>query len=83
MARLPRTRPTWAGSASGALGCYLSEHGRLTPGEGGTAGFLARQRGAGGRGGDVRVKVGTEGGEVTSVAITGSAILVAEGTFVL
>ena len=71
------------GSASGALGCYLRAHGRLTPDEGGAARFLARQGYAGGRGGDVRVAVGSEDGEVVSVAVTGSALLVAEGAVVL
>jgi PhzF family phenazine biosynthesis protein len=70
------------GSASGALGCFLVRHGVLPPAPGGTATFTARQGFAGGRGGSVHVSVETdERGEIRSVAVTGSALLVAEGEF--
>ncbi len=64
------------GSASGALGAYLRTHGRLTPIEDGLARFVARQGFAGGRGGVVQIAVGP-----ATIAVTGSAVLVAEGTF--
>lgn len=66
------------GSASGALGAFLWAHGRLEAAKGadGLARFVARQGFAGGRGGRVRVAVGHN-----AVAVSGSAVLVAEGTF--
>jgi PhzF family phenazine biosynthesis protein len=66
------------GSASGALGAYLWAHGRLDAAVSadGLTRFLARQGFAGGRGGVVRIAVGPE-----TVAVSGSAVLVAEGTF--
>jgi PhzF family phenazine biosynthesis protein len=66
------------GSASGALGAYLGSHGRLdtTRQADGLARFVARQGFAGGRGGVVRVAVGPG-----TVAVSGSAVLVAGGTF--
>jgi phenazine biosynthesis protein PhzF family len=69
------------GSASGGLGAYLWAAGRL-PAEGGGV-FTARQGFAGGRGGTVHVRVKAADGAVTSVAVTGRAVLVAEGAFTL
>ena len=69
------------GSASGALGGYLAQHGALTPDPSGTARFTARQGFAGGRGGSVGVEICLIDAQVTSVSITGSAVLVAEGAF--
>ncbi len=76
------------GSASGALGCYLAAHGMLDAAEcaresGGTvARFSVLQGFAGGRGGMVQVAVErSTGGAITGVAVSGSAMLVAEGAF--
>ena len=66
------------GSASGALGAYLWAHGQLAAigGENGLVRFVARQGFAGGRGGVVRIAVGP-----ATIAVTGAAVLVAEGAF--
>ncbi len=66
------------GSACGALGAYLLAYGRLDPagGEEGLVRFTARQGFAGGRGGAVQIAVGP-----AAIAVTGTAVLVAEGTF--
>lgn len=73
------------GSASGALGGYLAAHRRLPGPDGdGLARFVAQQGFAGGRGGTVRVAVGRAAANATSVdtvAVSGSAVLVAEGAF--
>lgn len=69
------------GSASGALGGYLAEQGMLMPDALEIARFTARQGFAGGRGGSVKVEIGLANGQITSVSITGSAVLVAEGAF--
>ena len=74
------------GSASGALGGYLARHGRLrfTPSleEGReVARFVAQQGFAGGRGGAARIEIGRRAGKAAHIAVTGSAVLVAEGTF--
>jgi PhzF family phenazine biosynthesis protein len=73
------------GSASGALGAYLVEHAARTPGTDGFVRFVARQglTAPAGRGGSVAVEIGTNAGKVVSVAVSGSALVVAEGAFTL
>ena len=71
------------GSASGALGCLLARQGTISVDADGVIRFVAWQGYAGGRGGNVRIAVTVRDGDVSSVAITGSAVSVAEGTFTL
>lgn len=68
------------GSASGALGWYLYEHGLLLPDET----LVAHQGNMKGRNGIVRI-VARNGGDagVSAVEVCGTAVLVAEGSFLL
>lgn len=72
------------GSAAGALGGYLAQHGIL-PLEPGTEGrFMIRQGFGGGRGGTVAVRVGrSSDGSISPVTIQGKAIILSEGVFTL
>jgi PhzF family phenazine biosynthesis protein len=68
------------GSASGALGCYLAQHGVLPVREDSAAGFTVRQGFAGGRGGIAQVSVNLTEGQFRA-HVTGTAVLVSEGVF--
>jgi len=72
------------GSASGALGGYLAEAGILAVSPGDSAAFTTRQGFAGGRGGTARVTVTRKpDGAYDSIAVTGNALILAEGAFTL
>lgn len=71
------------GSASGALGCFLFQHGKLEPDHTGAARLLVQQGFAMGRGGTLGVVVQVRDNEIASVCISGTATLLAEGTFTL
>ena len=68
------------GTASGALGAYLAKQGRLTADAEGTARFRTEQGYVMGRPGNVDVEIRTAAGEVTSVSVSGTAVLVGQGT---
>ena len=68
------------GTASGALGAYLVRHGRLTADADGTAQFRTEQGYVMGRPGNVDVQIRMASGEVTGVAVSGTAVLVGQGT---
>lgn len=83
LAGLPEDPVT--GSASGALGGYLAEHGVLAvaPGGGG-ARFRTQQGFAGGRGGSAQVAVSREtDGSYSRIAVSGRALVLAQGAFTL
>ena len=67
------------GTASAAAGAYLALHGPLRPGVGGVLSFRTEQGHAMGRPGGAKVRLETDGGKVTRVQISGSAVLVGEG----
>jgi trans-2,3-dihydro-3-hydroxyanthranilate isomerase len=69
------------GSASGALGCYLAEHGVVEPGDG-VVEITAQQGSVEGRHGTAQIAVRRENG-VWRTNVMGTAVLVAEGTFTL
>lgn len=72
------------GSASGALGGYLAQHGVLPLVPGAETGFTVWQGFGGGRGGSVVVRVGREAdGTIAPVTIEGRAIILSEGAFTL
>jgi PhzF family phenazine biosynthesis protein len=72
------------GSASGALGGYLVQHGVLPATAGTERSFGIQQGFAGGRGGNVAVRVGRdEDGTISPVTIQGRAIILSEGVFTL
>jgi PhzF family phenazine biosynthesis protein len=66
------------GSASGSLGCYLAEQGLLSEG----AEAIAQQGFAGNRGGTAHIRV-TRGADGWRPEVSGTAVLLAEGTFTL
>ncbi len=68
------------GTASGAVGAYLARLGRLTADAGGLAQFRTEQGYVMGRPGNVDVQISTAAGEVTGVAVSGTAVLVGQGT---
>lgn len=67
------------GTASAAVGAYLARHGQLTPDADGVLSFRTEQGHAMGRPGSVTVHIGTSSGEITSVQISGMAVLVGQG----
>lgn len=67
------------GSASGAVGCYLAEHGIIAT----DTEIEAKQGFAGGRGGTARISVRRETAGSLGASVTGTAVLMAEGTFTL
>lgn len=68
------------GTASGALGAYLARLGRLTADAEGLAQFRTEQGYVMGRPGNVNVQIGTAVGEVKGVSVSGTAVLVGQGT---
>ena len=68
------------GTASGAVGAYLAQHGQLSPDAGGVLTFHTEQGQDMGRPGAVRVRLETTGKAVTRVQVSGFAVVVAEGT---
>ena len=68
------------GTASGALGAYLAKQGRLSADTEGAARFRTEQGYVMGRPGNVDVQIRTTAGEVTGVSVSGTAILVGQGT---
>jgi len=67
------------GTASAAVGAYLAHHGRLAPDADGVLSFRTEQGYALGRPGSARVRLETDGSQVTRVQISGVATLVGEG----
>ncbi len=67
------------GTASAAAGAYLALHGPLLPDAQGVLSFRTEQGHAMGRPGSAAVRLETDGGKVTRVQISGSAVLVGEG----
>lgn len=68
------------GTASGAVGAYLARLGRLTANSEGLARFRTEQGYVMGRPGNVDVQIGTAAGEVSGVSVSGTAVLVGQGT---
>ena len=68
------------GTASGALGAYLAKQGRLTADAEGTARFRTEQGSVMGRPGTVDVQIDTAAGAVTGVSVSGTAVIVGQGT---
>lgn len=69
------------GSASGPLGCYLVEHGLVTPAAAGR--ILSLQGVAMGRPSRIHIAIEGRPGAITSVKIGGEAVLVARGELVV
>jgi trans-2,3-dihydro-3-hydroxyanthranilate isomerase len=65
------------GGASGPLGCYLVEHGRVASGQAGA--MLSRQGVKMGRPSDIHISIGVERGKIVSVRVGGEAVLAGEG----
>lgn len=68
------------GTASGAVGAYLARQGRLTADAEGMARFRTEQGFVMGRPGNVEVQIGMAAGEVVEVLVSGTAVLVGQGT---
>jgi len=68
------------GTASGAVGAHLTRLGRLTADAEGIAAFRTEQGYVMGRPGNVDVQISTAAGKVTGVAVSGTAVLVGQGT---
>ncbi|MGI4789067.1 MAG: PhzF family phenazine biosynthesis protein [Janthinobacterium lividum] len=67
------------GTASGAVGAYLARHNCLTPSNDGVLSFRTEQGYDMGRPGNAEVCIRSLEGEVTSVEVSGYAVVVAEG----
>ena len=68
------------GTASSAVGAYLARLGRLTAEAEGIARFRTEQGYVMGRPGNVDVQISTAAGKVTGVSVSGTAVLVGQGT---
>ena len=68
------------GTASGAVGAFLAKHGRLTADTEGLTQFRTEQGYMMGRPGNVDVQIRTAAGGVTGVSVSGTAVLVGQGT---
>ncbi len=67
------------GTASAAVGAYLARHGRIAPDADGVLSFRTEQGHAMSRPGSAKVRLETDGKQVTRVQISSKAVLVGEG----
>jgi len=67
------------GTASAAVGAYLARHGQIAPDADGVLSFRTEQGHAMSRPGSAKVRLETDGKQVTRVQISGTAVLVGEG----
>jgi len=67
------------GTASAAVGAYLARHGQIAPDADGVLSFRTEQGHTMGRPGSAKVRLETDGKQVTRVQISGKAVLVGEG----
>src|SRR5215207_170009 len=67
------------GAASGPLGSYLVRHGLVTCGDGGAAHIVSEQGIEMGRPSFIKIRIETDGDEITGVQVGGQSVYVGEG----